>query len=95
MLHQVIQVIPKEDYTVYVYFIDGIIKQYDVSHLVGKGVFAPLSDLGWYMDRCTVLNGTLAWDRSGRYDPREALDVDPEVIYNHGKTVSDPLEAPA
>ncbi|TVR75097.1 MAG: DUF2442 domain-containing protein [Spirochaetaceae bacterium] len=34
MLHQVVQVIPKEDYTVYVYFADGIIKRYDVSHLV-------------------------------------------------------------
>ena len=95
MLHQVVQVIPKEDYTVYVYFANGIIKRYDVSHLVGSGVFAPLSDIDWYLERCTVLNGTLAWDRSGHYDPLEALDIDPEVIYRRGETVSDPLERPA
>jgi hypothetical protein len=95
MLHQVVQVIPKDDYSVYVYFVDGIVKRYDVSQLVGKGVFAALSDPEWYMDRCTVLNGTLAWDRSGRYDPRHALDIDPEVIYESGETVSDPLEEPA
>lgn len=55
MLHQVVQVIPKEDYSVYVYFADGAIKRYDVNHLVGSGVFAPLRDLNWYMGRCTAV----------------------------------------
>jgi hypothetical protein len=95
MLHQVVQVIPKEDYTVYVYFADGMIKRYDVSHLVGSGVFSALSNVDWYLERCTVLNGTLAWDRSGHYDPQEALDIDPEVIYQRGESVPDPLEKPA
>ena len=95
MVHQVVQVIPRDDYTVYVYFVDGIVKRYDVSGLVGKGIFASLSDPDWYTERCTVLNGTLAWDRSGTYDPREAIDIDPEVIYENGETVSDPLEESA
>lgn len=95
MVHQVVQVIPRDDYRVYVYFVDGIVKLYDVSGLVGKGVFAPLKDLDWFTERCTVLNGTLAWDRSETYDPREAIDIDPEEIYEHGETVADPLEEPA
>ena len=95
MTHQVVQALPREDYSVYAYFADGIVKKYDVSHLVGKGVFAPLTDVSWFMDRCTVMNGTVAWDVSGHFDPRECIDIDPEVIYAEGTTVSDPLESPA
>jgi hypothetical protein len=95
MSHQVVQVIPREDYTIYVYFADGAIKKYSVRHLVGHGVFRPLEDVDWYLDRCTVLNGTAAWDRSGRYDPRDCIDLDPEVLYDEGFDVADPLETSA
>lgn len=91
-MHKVLQVLPRADYTVYVYFNDGKVKRYDVSHLVGKGVFKPLEDVDWFMNRCTVLNGTLAWDVSGHYDPWECIDLDPEVIYEAGQEVADPLQ---
>ena len=65
MVKSVIQVIPKEDYTVYVYFSTGEIKLYNARHLPEKGVFKILEDLNFFMKRCTVMNGTLAWDRSG------------------------------
>jgi hypothetical protein len=95
MTHRVIQAYPTPSYQVYVYFAEGVVKRYDVRHLVGKGVFAPLSDVQWYLDHCTVLNGTLAWDPTGEYDPRRAIDIDPEVIYDEGETVEDPLAGTA
>ena len=88
---EVVQVIPKDDYKVIVYFVDGSIKQYDVSHLVGKGVFECLKDENFYKNNCTVLNGTLAWTLDGTYDKRNCLDIDPYVIYENGENVSDPL----
>ena len=35
---EVVQVLPKDNYDVFVYFVDGKIKKYNVSHLVGKGI---------------------------------------------------------
>ncbi|MEZ0536943.1 DUF2442 domain-containing protein [Caldicellulosiruptoraceae bacterium PP1] len=58
---EVIQVIPTDNYKVYVYF-DGKIKLFDVSSLIGKGEFKRLIDKDFYYNRCTVLNKTLAWD---------------------------------
>ena len=40
--YKVVQVYPMENYDVAVYFVDGNIKKYNVSHLVGKGVFSVL-----------------------------------------------------
>ncbi len=88
---QVIQVLPKDNFKVYVYFADGRIKLFDVSPLVGKGVFTILEDEDIYYNRCTVLNGTLAWDVSGTFDPTRCIDIDPFTIYNEGIDVSDPL----
>ena len=33
------------------------------------------------MDRCTVLNGTLAWDVAGGHNERGCIDIDPFVLY--------------
>ena len=65
---EIVQVLPKDNYNIFVYFVDGKIKKYNVSHLVGKGVFSKLNDLDFYMNNCTVLNGTLAWTLDGKYD---------------------------
>jgi hypothetical protein len=92
---KVVQVFPQEDYTVYVYFVDGKVKQYDVRHLVGKGVFHRLKNKEFFIEHCTVLNHTLAWDISGTFDPYTCIDIDPVTIYENGITVSDPLEESA
>jgi len=89
---RVIQVLPKERYKIYVYFSDGKIKLFDVSPLVGKGVFKKLESDNFFFDRATVLNGTLAWDVTGTFDPSQCIDIDPYTIYNEGTDVSDPLE---
>lgn len=90
-MHDVIQVIPQSDFTVFVYFSDGIIKKYDASPLLGKGIFNKISNIDDFQNKCTVLNNTLAWDLSGKYDPHNCIDIDPETIYESSETVKDPL----
>lgn len=89
---EVVQVIPYENYKVVVYFVDGEIKEYNVSHLVGKGDFSVLSDFDFYKNNCTVLNGTLAWTLDGKYDKYNCLDIDPISIYEKGISIKDPLQ---
>ena len=40
MFPKVVQVIPMKDYSVYVYFEDGKIVNYDMSQMIEKGRFA-------------------------------------------------------
>ncbi|NPD74346.1 DUF2442 domain-containing protein [Oceanispirochaeta sp. M1] len=91
MMHEVVQVIPNEDFSVIVYFSDGMIKQFDAKPLLNKGVFKKIADVVTFTEKCTVLNNTLAWDLSGNFDPYNCLDIDPDSIYENAKDVSDPL----
>lgn len=78
---EVIQVIPTDEYKVYVYFDDGSIKLFDASELVDKGIFKQIKNKSIFVDKCTVLNGTLAWDLNGDYNESECLDIDPFQLY--------------
>lgn len=82
MFHKVVQVVPFEDYKVYVYFEDGKIVCYDASHLLDKKAFAPLKDIDFFMNSCTVLNDSLAWDVTGDRDETQCLDIDPFMLYD-------------
>lgn len=62
MFPKVVQVIPMENYSVYVYFEDGKIVCYDMSQMIEKEVFRPLKDITVFKETCTVMNDTLAWD---------------------------------
>lgn len=88
---EVIQVIPTDDFKVYVYFDDGSIKLYDAKELITKGVFKPLQDIELFKSTCTVLNGTLAWDLEGHFDETTCLDIDPFAIYEECDEVDEPL----
>lgn len=81
MFHDVVQVIPYDDYTVYVYFEDGKIVCYNAKELLNKKVFEPLKDINFFKNACTILNGTLAWDMTGDRDCTKCLDIDPDVLY--------------
>lgn len=87
MFHRVVQVIPYEDYKVYVYFEDGKIVCYDASVLLEKRVFEPLKNREIFLNSCTVMNDTLAWDVSGNRDETQCLDIDPEMLYELEMTV--------
>ena len=79
---EVIQVVPHENYIVDALFQDGHIVSYDASVLVNKGSFKMLADVDFFLNRCAVMNHTLAWDLSGEYDPYNCLDIAPEVLYD-------------
>jgi hypothetical protein len=89
MFHKVLQVYPTDKYQVYLYFSDGKIKMYDASELVEKGVFKKIKDKDIFINTCTVLNDTLAWDLIGRHDPTDCLDLDPEVLYKNCPEVNE------
>jgi len=92
MIRKIIQVKPRSDYKVYVYFASGEVKLYDVAPLIKKGgIFNQISDLDIFLNKCTVMNGTLAWDIAGNFDKFKCIDIDPETIYSEGKKVKDPL----
>lgn len=91
MFKSILQVYPEENYQVYLYFNTGEVRLFDASEIVGKGVFKVLADKKFFVERCTVLNHTLAWDVSGNYDPTQCLDLDPEVLYEKSTRVEDPL----
>lgn len=78
---EIVQVVPNRDYTVYVYFVDGKIVLYDVKPYLQKGVFVVLQDIDFFMECCTILNDTLAWDVAGNRDGGSCIDIDPEMLY--------------
>ncbi len=81
MFPEIVQVIPNENYTVTVYFEDGKIVLYDVSPLLEKEIFQPLTDKNTFLNACTIINDTLAWDLEGNRDASKCIDIDPETLY--------------
>ena len=81
MYPQIVQVVPNKDYSVYVYFADGKIVRYDLKPLLDSEVFSPLRDMSTFMDRCTILNDTLAWDIGGNRDATKSIDIAPDTLY--------------
>jgi len=90
MFHKVLQVFPTDDYKVYLYFSDGKVRCFDGKDLIMKGIFKQLQDVNLFKDTCTVLNDTLAWDISGKLDPSDCLDLDPEELYKSCPEVTEP-----
>lgn len=78
---EIVQVVPHEDHTVSVYFSDGKIVCYDVRPLLDRGVFRALNNLDTFMNSCTIMNDTLAWDVNRTGDPYSCIDIDPETLY--------------
>ncbi len=91
MLKKIIQVIPTYDFKVYCYFSDDKIKLFDVTPFLNKGVFSQISNSLDFVNKCCVMNGTLSWDLSGKFDPTNCLDIDPETIYISAIDVADPI----
>jgi hypothetical protein len=77
----IVQVVPHDDYTVSVFFCDGKTVLYDVKPKLKQGVFQKLQDLSFFMESCTIMNDTLAWDVAGNGDPSACIDIDPETLY--------------
>lgn len=82
MVPQIVQVVPTENYTVYVYFEDGKIVLYDVKPLLEKGIFTKIKEKDMFIGRCMILNDTLAWDIKGNRDETSCLDIAPDMLYS-------------
>lgn len=78
---RVVQAVSDQEYCVYAYFDDGLIKCLDMRPMLGKGVFKQLLDIALFRSTLTVLNDTVAWDLSGRRDPTDCIDIDPFTVY--------------
>lgn len=90
---EVVQVVASDDFSVYAYFSDGTVRQFDVKPLIDRGgVFAQLCDASFFVDRLTVMNGTIAWDATGNRDETDCIDLDPFTVYEESITVPDPLD---
>lgn len=81
MFHSVVQVVPTGNYEVYVYFEDGKIVCFDAKPLLNKKVFEVLKDKNMFLNTCTILNDTLAWDIEGNRDTTRCIDIDPDTLY--------------
>lgn len=81
MFPEIVQVVPNEDYTVTVYFEDGKIVLYNVVPLLEQEIFQILKDKSVFMNTCTILNDTLAWDLAGNRDTSKCIDIDPDTLY--------------
>ena len=87
----VVQAVTGPERTVYAYFSNGAIRQYDMAPAIARGgVFAPLADAAFFAEKLTVMNDTVAWDLSGCFDPTNCIDVDPFEVYASA-AVADPL----
>ena len=85
MFPKVVQVIPMRDFSVYVYFEDGKIVCYNAKPLLEKKGLEILKNKDIFINTCTILNDTLAWDIGGNRDVTKCIDIDPDMLYelNH------------
>lgn len=82
ILPDIVQVIPREDYTVEVYFCDGKQVIYDAKPKLNSGVFQRLNDITFFINNCKIMNDTLAWDLTGENDATQCIDIDPDYLYS-------------
>ncbi len=79
---RIIRVSPTDDYKIYVYFSDDTIHLVDMKPSIQPGtVFEILRDKKFFRTRATIMNNTLAWDRSGKLDSFDCIDLAPEFLY--------------
>ena len=78
----VVQVIPLDNFHVQVFFDDGKIVDYDATNDLKAEIMAPMRDIENFKNACTVMNGTLAWDISGKWDEADCVDrTNREITY--------------
>ncbi len=76
------QVYPTDTYEVYLYYDNGEIRIYNCSFILErKGVFEQIHDVNRFKELCSIMNGTLAFDISGKFDPYNCIDFCPDTIY--------------
>lgn len=88
----VLQAFAGENYIVYAYMLDGTVRKLDMNPIIQSGgIFERLKDQTFFKNALTVMNDTVAWDLSGRYDPSDCIDIDPFTVAEC-EMVADPLQ---
>ena len=83
------QVQPNTDFSVILYYDNGEIKKYDCGWFLNEGgIFEELHDIGTFIEFCTVMNGTLAFDISRQFDPTNCVDICPDIVYEESVAVN-------
>ena len=83
------QVIPTDSFGVYLFYDNGEIKRYDCSWILNKkGFYEKIHDISVFKNLCTIMNGTLAWDISGKRDTSYCIDLCPDTVYEESVKVS-------
>ena len=86
------QVIPTDDFKVYLYYDNGEIKQYDCSWILEKsGVFEKIHKIEDFKRLCTIMNKTLAFDISETRDPYNCIDICHDTVYEDSVKCKDIL----
>ena len=75
---EVTNVVPREDYTLLLTFIDGSKKIYDFRPMLKYPVYAKLNDINFFM-QAKVDYDTVVWP--------DNIDIAPEALYDDGVTV--------
>lgn len=87
----VLQVIPTDNFELYVYFNDGSVRFFDANPILKKEtVFERIMDIDNFKSKIRILNGTVAWDIDGNRNTYDCIDIDPLVIFDSPK-IDDPL----
>lgn len=92
IIPNVTQTVAGEDYTVYAYFHDGMVRRFDAKPLIEQGgVFLPLRDEDSFRTCLTVLNDAVARDMDGTRNPHTCIDLDPCEMYESCPMVDDQI----
>jgi len=87
-------VVPTRDYRVFVYYDNGEIKLYDCAWILNKsGIFEQIKGVNVFMELCTIMNGTLAWDITRKRDPYNCIDICPDSVYTESVKIDKNLIA--
>lgn len=68
------EVLPKDDYTLFLTFADGTKKIYDARPLLEKQIYSKLNNLKFFMSAKPEC-GTVVWN--------DDIDIAPEHLYEH------------
>ncbi len=76
------QVLPTNDYKVYLYYDNGEIKLYDCSFILeNERLYKKIQQIEDFKRLCTIMNRTLAFDISEKLDLCNCIDFCPDTIY--------------
>lgn len=76
------QVVPTDDFKVYLYYDNGEIKVYNCDFILTEGsAYDKIKNIENFKGLCTIMGKTLAFDISEVRDPYTCIDFCPDLLY--------------